>query len=537
MNREIMLGDEAVARAAIDAGISGAYSYPGTPSTEIFETVEALTRREDLSVHTRWSTNEKVAYEEALGLSYAGCRALVSFKHVGLNVAADPFMNSAISGIHGGLVVVVADDPSMHSSQNEQDSRYYADFARVLCFEPSDPQQAYDMTREAFEISERLRLPVMLRLVTRLAHSRSIVQPASRQAPNIPGYCPDFSYWTLLPSNARRGFDLLLQKQPQLQEISRHHTSNELVVRGKGRPGVLATGIAWDYVVEALQEKVEKYNTLRLGVYPLPLEKARRLVDASSELWIFEEGYPFVERYVSALGLNPSIAIKGKQGGPVPASGELSPDTVRAAFGLVPAQGMELREAEEILKPRPPLLCDGCPHTDAYKAMKQALTDYPDARIFGDIGCYTLGFYKPHEAIHACLCMGASISMAVGASHAGMRPVLAVIGDSTFTHSGLTPLLDAARENCDLTVLILDNSIVAMTGGQANMASDRQLAELVTGLGVPPEHLRVIRPLARHHDENARIIHEEIEYRGLSVIIASRECVTYYKQIREMRRN
>jgi indolepyruvate ferredoxin oxidoreductase, alpha subunit len=536
MDREIMLGDEAVARGAVDAGISGAYSYPGTPSTEIFEAVEALARRENLSVHARWSTNEKVAFEEALGLSFAGCRALISFKHVGLNVAADPFMNSAVSGIHGGLVVAVADDPSMHSSQNEQDSRYYADFARILCFEPADPQQAYDMTREAFETSERLRLPVLLRLVTRLAHSRSIVCPAARRAPNTPGYCPDFSYWTLLPTNARRGYNLLLQKQPQLQATSQGHSSNELVVREGRRPGILATGIAWHYVAEALRDKITGFHTLRIGVYPLPLEKIRCLVEASSELWIFEEGYPFVERYISALGLNPAIRIRGKHAGPLPPSGEMDSDIVKAAFGIPPREAVHLAGAEQVLRPRPPLLCDGCPHTDAFKAVKEALAGHPDARIFGDIGCYTLGFYKPHEAIHTCLCMGASVSMAVGATHAGMRPVLAAIGDSTFTHSGLTPLLDAAREDCDMTVLILDNSIVAMTGGQSTMACEEQLVEVVAGLGVTRDHIRVIRPLARHHEENVRIIREEIEHRGLSVIIASRECVTYYKQIREMRR-
>jgi indolepyruvate ferredoxin oxidoreductase, alpha subunit len=536
MNREIMLGDEAVARGAVDAGISGAYSYPGTPSTEIFEAVEALKKRESLSVHTRWSTNEKVAYEEALGLSYTGCRALISFKHVGLNVAADPFMNSAVSGIHGGLVVVVADDPSMHSSQNEQDSRYYADFARILCFEPADPQQAYDMTREAFEASERLHLPVMLRLVTRLAHSRSIVHTSARRAANTPNYCADYSYWTLLPSNARRGYDLLLEKQPELQETSQGHESNELVLREKGRPGILATGIAWNYVVEALKDRIQEFNTLKIGVYPLPLEKVRCLAEASSEIWVFEEGYPFVERYISALGLNRSTKVIGKQGGPIPPSGELNPDLVKAAFGMTPGQGVRLNRVEQVLKPRPPLLCDGCPHTDTYNAVKEALADLPNARIFGDIGCYTLGFYHPHAAVHACLCMGASISMAVGATHAGMRPVLASIGDSTFTHSGLTPLLDAARENCDMTVLVLDNSIVAMTGGQPTMACEQQLVELVQGLGVPPDHVRVIKPLARNHTENVRIIREEIDYRGLSVIIASRECVTYYKEIREMRR-
>ena len=535
MSKEILLGDEALARAAVDAGISGAYSYPGTPATEIFESVESQVHREHLNIHVRWSSNEKVAYEEALGMSYAGKRALISFKHVGLNVAADPFINSAVSGVHGGLVVAVADDPSMHSSQNEQDSRHYADFARIVCMEPGDQQQAYDMTREAFDISELHQTPVMVRLVTRLSHSRATVVTGDRRDQNPAAYSPEVFRWTLLPTNARRAYEQLLDKQPALQNYAEQHAENQLILRGQGLPGILVSGIAWGYLAEALGEDLDAFNILRLGIYPLPVGKIRRLAEScEGRLWVIEEGYPFIERYISALGLNHAFVLRGRVSGDLPRSGELNPDLIRKAFGKPVARGLELAEAREVLRARPPLLCDGCPHTDAYLAIKEALQDHPQARVMGDIGCYTLGFYEPHHAIHSCICMGSSISMASGISHAGVRPSVCVIGDSTFTHSGLTPLLDAARENTDMTVIVLDNSIVGMTGGQEPMVFEDQLSEMIAGLGVPREHIRVLAPMAKEHDANVAVLRGEIAHAGLSVIIFDRECVTYFKKIKAL---
>ncbi|MFB3905580.1 MAG: thiamine pyrophosphate-dependent enzyme [Acidobacteriota bacterium] len=536
-NRLILLGDEAVARGAIDAGISGAYAYPGTPSTEIFEYIQRLAARDGLRIHARWSTNEKVAYEEALGMSYAGRRAIVSFKHVGLNVAADPFISSTISGVHGGLLVVVADDPSMHSSQNEQDSRFYAKFSQIVCFEPADQQQAYSMAREALDLSEKLRIPVMLRLVTRLAHSRSIVTLSEPRKQNRASYCPDTSWWTLLPSNARRGFDRLLGKQADLHAFSEEHAANQLTIAGDGKPGIIASGIASGYVREVLGERLSEYNFLSISVYPLPVEKIKQLVKASSKVWTMEDGYPLIEQQLTGEGLRPDARIRGKISGDLPRSGELTPDLVKSALGMPASRGLTLVGSETVMRSRPPVLCEGCPHADTFEIIREATREYPDIRIMGDIGCYTLGFYKPHEGLHSCICMGASIGMAAGISHAGFSPVLCVIGDSTFTHSGLPPLLDAARENTNIKVFILDNSIVAMTGGQPTMVTDQAMVQIVAGLGVPAEHIKIIKPLPRSLQENVSVVRQEIEYCGLSVIISRRECVTYYKEIKTAQRD
>ncbi|HQR71946.1 MAG TPA: thiamine pyrophosphate-dependent enzyme [Burkholderiaceae bacterium] len=536
-DEEILLGDEAVARGAIDAGVSAAYAYPGTPSTEIFQTIRDQARRLRLPVRGLWSTNEKVALEEGVGVSYAGRRAIVSMKHVGLNVAADPFMNVAVSGTHGGLVVVVADDPSMHSSQNEQDSRYFADFAMVPCLEPADQQQCYDFTREAFDLSERLKVPVLLRLVTRLAHSRAAVRAKDRRAPNPPNWVPDPDRFTLIPVNARRAYASLVDKQGALQEWSQAHAHNRLDVRGTGRTGILVSGIAWNYLVEALGDRLNDYNVLRIGAYPLPVEKIRELLDASSEIRVVEEGYPFIERYVSALGLMRERRVVGKLTGALPRMGELSPDAIRRAFGLPVAPTLQLPGLADVLVGRPPRLCDKCPHTDAYLALNEVLGAAGEGvRVMGDIGCYSLGALAPHRAIHSCLCMGSSIGMALGAAHAGMTPALAVIGDGTFTHSGMAPLLDAARENANVKVFILDNSIVAMTGGQPTQATDEQMVDLVAGLGVPRGHIRLVEPTQRKLDETVNVIREELAYEGVSVIIARRACVTYAKEIKAFRR-
>jgi indolepyruvate ferredoxin oxidoreductase alpha subunit len=537
MTEQILLGDEAVALGAVEAGISAAYAYPGTPSTEIFETIRRHAKTANPPIRGLWSTNEKTALEEGVGVSYAGKRALVSMKHVGLNVAADPFMNVAVAGAHGGLVIAVADDPSMHSSQNEQDSRYFADFAQIPCLEPSNQQECYDFTREAFELSEQLQVPVLLRLVTRLAHSRARVVSAPPRAQNEARYVPDPSVYTLIPSNARRAYGKLLAKQPALAEYAERHPANALALRGERCPGILVSGVAWNYLQEALGDALDRYNVLRIGAYPLPVGKIRQLLDASTEVWVVEEGYPFIERYVSALGLLREPPIRGRLTGDVPRSGELTPDALRHSFGLPAREALRIPGLDEVLVGRPPRLCEACPHDDAYVAINEAIAGMgDDIRVQGDIGCYALGYLKPHQAIHSCLCMGASIGMAIGAAHAGMSPVLCVIGDGTFTHSGMTPLLDAARDNTNIKVFILDNSIVAMTGGQPTLATDEQVVDLVAGLGVPRERIRILTPVPQRKAENVSLIREEIAKDGLAVIIARRACVTYAKVIKEHRR-
>ena len=523
MKTGLFLGDEAVGLGAIHAGIAGAFSYPGTPATEVFEFIAERTKG-DSSVWARWSANEKVAYEEALGMSYAGKRAVVSMKHVGLNVAADPFVNSGLTGVNGGLVVVVADDPGMHSSQNEQDSRYLGEFAKIPVLEPSNQQECYDLTREAFDLSERMGLPVLLRIVTRLAHSRAVVQtsetkPAVRQAKPL----PDKNDWTLIPANARRRFRRLLDMQPALQEYSQQSPINKLKLVGKR--GIIAAGIAYNYVREALGED-HGDSLLKIGTYPLPLNHIRDLANHCEEIVVVEEGYPFIEsRLTGLLGL-PGKLVRGKLDGSLPAFGELTPDLVAVAFGRK-ATGPQ--EAVGELPGRPPSLCKGCPHVDTFKAMLEATKRHDGAVLFSDIGCYTLGCLPPFEAVHSCVDMGASIPMAHGASQAGTYPVLCTIGDSTFTHSGMTGLVGAAKADADMTVFILDNATVAMTGGQATMTAGEELIELVKGLGVSEEHLRVIEPLAKYHEQNVEVIRTELGHRGLSVIVARRPCIQIRK--------
>ncbi|HLF82567.1 MAG TPA: thiamine pyrophosphate-dependent enzyme [Blastocatellia bacterium] len=522
MTDTVLLGDEAVALGAIHAGLTAAYAYPGTPSTEILEYLLKHSEKHG-GPHAAWCANEKTAYEEALGVSFAGRRALVAMKHVGLNVAADPFINSALVDINGGLVVVVADDPGMHSSQNEQDSRYYADFARIICLEPATQQQAYEMTREAFDLSERFHIPVMIRLVTRLAHSRSAVRTGEARKENSLGEPPDPSGWILLPSNARRRWHSLLERQRDFSIYSETSPNNTLTLNDQQRElGVITTGIAENYFLENVDELPFEPSHLHIGAYPLPVEKIRRLVEHADKLLVLEEGYPFLERFLRGI-VPPPIEIQGKQSGHVPAQGELTPDNVRKALGLDERKGVEL--AGLTLPARPPQLCAGCPHSDTYHALKQAVAPFEPALVTSDIGCYTLGALAPYSAIQSCVCMGASIGMAKGASEAGFRPVIAVIGDSTFLHSGVTALMDAVAANTDMTLVIMDNETVAMTGGQPSIMSSSRLERLIAGLGVDPEHFHLLSAHPKFTDHNAEVIRNEITYRGLSVIVAVRECI------------
>lgn len=516
----LLLGDEAVALAALHAGISAAYAYPGTPSTEIFEYLEK--RAPSFGVTAHWCANEKTAYEQALGVSMGGGRVLVSMKHVGLNVAMDAFVNSALVGIHGGLVLVVADDPGMHSSQNEQDSRILADFAGIPCLEPGNQQEAYDMTREAFAWSERHHVPVMVRMVTRLCHGRAEVTPAAPLAP-LPASKPeDPRDWILLPGNARRLRTLLLESKDEVsREISESPWNRLELAAPYMRRGIITSGIARNYLDENLGDLTEEFSHLHIGAHPLPQEVMLKLAAAVDEILVLEEGEPFLERRIR--GLLPGVhVVRGKDTGDLPATGELTPDVVRKALGL--AGRRELTTGLK-LPSRPPQLCNGCPHRDAFQAVGIALEGMEDSVVAGDIGCYTLGALAPFQTLESCVCMGASIGMAKGAADAGLRPSLAIIGDSTFLHSGMTPLLDAASHDTDMTVLILDNGTVAMTGQQPPLISHSRLEDVVRGLGVNPEHLKVIPTHPKRVPELAEVIRAEIAHPGLSVIITVRECI------------
>jgi indolepyruvate ferredoxin oxidoreductase alpha subunit len=515
---ELLLGDEAIGLGAIHAGISGSFSYPGTPATEILEFVAKRTQKAG-KVSACWSANEKVAYEEALGMSFAGKRALVSMKHVGLNVAADPFMNSALTGAKGGLVVAVADDPSMHSSQNEQDSRYYGQFAKVLVFEPSNQQQAYDMTREAFDVSEKTGLPVMLRIVTRLAHSRANVETRTPLEPTDVGRVTQTADWTLLPVNARRRYRRLLDVQKDLQAYAEASPYNELKLKGK--KGIITSGIAANYVEEVIGENSD-FSLLTIRVYPTPRNLVRKLVEHCDVIIVIEEGYPFIEAQLTGLLGVPGKTISGKLSGALPEDGELSADLVRRALGM---KTIQAHDAAGKIPGRPPQLCQGCPHSDTYGAILAAAAGDERPYMFSDIGCYTLSALPPYNAIDTCVDMGASISMAHGAAKAGRHPVICSIGDSTFIHSGMTGLIGAAHENANMTVFILDNATVGMTGGQEVFATGESLVNVVKGLGVDPEHIVTIVPMEKNHEKNVELVRREINYKGLSVVIADRACI------------
>jgi indolepyruvate ferredoxin oxidoreductase alpha subunit len=522
VKKEILLGDEAVALAAIHAGVTAAYSYPGTPASEIMEYLVRASAAGKKFI-AAWSVNEKTAYEEALGVSFAGKRTMVSMKHVGLNVAADPFMSSSLTGANGGFVVVAADDPGMHSSQNEQDSRFYAQFAQILCLEPADHQEAYDMTREAFDISERVSLPVMVRLVTRLSHSRSGVEPREARPQN------DLHYgarerWTLLPVNARVQFRKILEMQTELVKIAAASPSNKLELNPDDRSfGVIASGIASNYVLENFAAGAKKPSLLKISTYPIPRDLVARLVEHVETVLVAEEGYPLIEKSLNGLFGIQGKKVIGRTSGHLPQSGELSPEIVRQALGL---KALERRSLGDFrLAGRPPQLCTGCPHADTFNALKKGLEGYDKANVFSDIGCYTLGYFPPHNAVNTCVCMGASVGMAKGAAEVGVYPAVAVIGDSTFGHSGITPLLSAAAFNTNMTAVILDNCTVAMTGGQPSFATGERLLKIIEGVGVPKEHIRVITPLPKYLEKNARIFKEEISHAGISVIVAVRECL------------
>jgi indolepyruvate ferredoxin oxidoreductase alpha subunit len=527
MAQKVLLGDEAVAWGAAHSGLTAGYSYPGTPATEIMESLQHIA-----SAHGRpvaaWCANEKTAYEAALGVSFAGKRSLVSMKHVGLNVAADPFVNSAIVSVNGGLVVAVADDPGMHSSQNEQDTRFFADFARTLCLEPADQQQAYDMTRAAFDLSERFHLPVVVRLVTRLAHSRAVVTVGTERAENPGAKAPEPASWILLPSNARRQWQRLLLRQPEMRAWSESCAYNTLQQHPKRRDlAVITCGIARNYFIENLDDLDVPPSHLHLGAYPLPVEKIRALVKDVAAVLVLEDGYPFVEERLRGL-LPATLRVRGKLSGHLPPDGELDADVVRPALGLAARSGVAIDGLS--LPGRPPQLCGGCPHRDAYLALNHVVRDFATGVVTSDIGCYTLGALPPYGAIESCVCMGASVGMARGAADAGLGPAVAVIGDSTFLHSGMTPLLDAVAADADMTLLILDNEATAMTGGQPSLVPSSRLADIVRGLGVADEHLHVLRAHPTQEKHNEQILRQEMDHHGLSVIILVRECVETLKR-------
>ena len=526
--KKLLLGDEAFALGAINAGLSGAYGYPGTPSTEIMEFVQASPVVKDRGIHSHWSANEKTAYEEALGMSYAGKRSIVTMKHVGLNASADAFVNSGMTGANGGMLVAVADDPSMHSSQNEQDSRFYGDFAFIPVLEPSCQQDAYDMAEYGFRLSEKFEIPVIVRMVTRLSHSRATVEVDDSAASENNLHFPDDGRrWVLMPANSRRRYVELLDVYERLEKESETSPFNRYTPGSDRSLGIVVSGIAANYLDELFPDGCP-FPVVRISQYPLPKEMLRRLAKECKEIIVIEEGQPFIEKAMRGI-LDDSVRIYGRLDGIVVRTGELNPDNVRIALSRVrpdldSLSVPEPRVASSTTVPRPPSLCKGCGHRDVYKALNEALAEYDGSRVFGDIGCYTLGYLAPFNALHTVLDMGASITMAKGASEAGVHPAVAVIGDSTFTHSGLSGLLDAVNEDSNILVIISDNLTTGMTGGQDSQGTGK-IEEICLGLGVDSEHLHTIDALPKNHENMVSLFKNAINHKGLSVIVSRRECI------------
>ena len=451
----LLTGNEAIARGAYEAGCTVAAAYPGTPSTEILENI--ATYKE---IYAEWSPNEKVAVEVASGASIAGARALTAMKHVGLNVAADPLFTMAYEGVNGGLVIVTADDPGMHSSQNEQDNRYYAPHAKVLLLEPADSQECKDYTKMAFALSEEFDTPVLLRVTTRICHSKSLVELGEREEVGVKEYCKDVRKYAMTPAHAKVRHVLVEEKLNRLREYSDHSPLNK-IEWGEKKRGIITSGISYQYAREVFGAKA---SYLKLGLtYPLPEKVIKEFAQAVEQVFVIEENDPYLETYVKSLG----IECQGKE--LIPICGELNPGIIRQAF--FPEEAKEKSDIITDLKipSRPPVLCAGCPH----RGLFYALSKLKDIVVSGDIGCYTLGLMPPLSVTDTVICMGASISAGMGFEKAFEqgaveKKVFSCIGDSTFFHSGITGLINAVYNQSKLKIIIMDNRITAMTGHQEN---------------------------------------------------------------------
>lgn len=535
-NRTLLSGNEALALGAYDAGLIVAAAYPGTPSTEI---MEHLARFKD--IYTEWSTNEQVAVEVATGASYAGVRSLAAMKHVGLNVAGDAFMAAATTGVEGGLVIISADDPGIHSSQNEQDNRHYAMLAKVPVLEPSNSQEAYELMTHAFDISERFDTPTLMRVTTRISHSKSVVEPTGRTVSS--DRKPELIYnpekYVMLPTSARLRRPAIEERLIKLANYAENFPLNQ-IIPGDRRIGIISSGIAYQYAREVFPEA----SFLKLAfTYPLPQKLIKDFADKVDKLLVIEELDPFLEQNIRAMG----IEVIGKE--IIPRVGELSVDTIYEAAEL---GNFNINRPTQPavtsfnLPKRPPLLCAGCPHSGAFFVLssmgqRASLPDKkgdkpakPPRLIFtGDIGCYTLAAYPPLSAIDTCGCMGASIGHAIGLEKAGVKEkIVAIIGDSTFMHAGTTGLIDAIYNDCKFTVIILDNQTTAMTGHQGHpgtgvsasghKAKQVDLESLVRGIGIK----EVVTADSFDLKNLRSVIKKAVDSHHLSVVIVRGECPT-----------
>ncbi len=524
--KKLLTGNEAIARGAWEAGVVVCTAYPGTPSTEITE--NAAKYKE---MYAEWSANEKVALEVGLGASIAGGRALVAMKHVGVNVAADPLFTFAYTGVNGGLVLVSADDPGMHSSQNEQDNRHFARAAKIPVLEPSDSQEAKDFTKLAFNLSENFDTPVMLRITTRVAHSQSLVELAERQDSELKKYEKNALKFVMIPAYARRRHVAVEARLDKLREYTEATPLNRIEWKDT-KIGVITGGVTYQYVKEVLKD----VSILKLGMsFPLPQKLITEFSRKVDKLYVIEELEPFIEDYVKSWG----IEVHGKD--IFPGIGELLPETIAEKMGVSSSEKKALFKAAESaalanVEPpiRPPVLCPGCPHRGLFYVLKKL-----KITVAGDIGCYTLGSLAPLSAIDTTICMGASIGTAIGMEKARgkdfARNLVAVIGDSTFIHSGITGLINAVYSKASTTTIILDNRTTGMTGHQDNPTTgltlkgepikEVDMALLAKAVGV--ERVVIVDPFDLEKLET--VLKEELAAEEPSVIIAKRKCALLEK--------
>ena len=517
--KKLLLGNQAVARGAWEAGCKVATAYPGTPSTEITENVAKYHE-----IYSEWSPNEKVALEVGIGASYGGARTLVSMKHVGLNVAADPFFTLSYTGVNAGLVLAVADDPGMHSSQNEQDTRLYGRSAHVPVLEPSDSMEAKEFTKYAFELSEKYDTPVILRLTTRVSHSRGMVEVEDRKDAALKDYSKDMAKYVMMPGMARKRHVVVEAREEQLQNDCNQLPIN-VVEYKDSKIGVITSGLCYQYVKESLPEA----SVLKLGmVYPLPYDMIKEFASKVDRLIVIEELEPFIEDSIKAKG----ISCEGKE--LFTLQGEYSTNLIKKSI-----LGIDSGEVEgaEGLPVRPPAMCPGCPHRGTYHVINKL-----GLRVTGDIGCYTLGALPPVSAMDTCVCMGASIGVAMGMEKARgkdfAKKTVAIIGDSTFMHTGINGLIDVVYNQGNTTVMIVDNRTTGMTGHQNNPTNGKDIAgqeapmidfeNLVKAIGI--EYVHTVDPFNSNKLETA--LQGALDFDGPAVIVAKRPCVLLDKKFR-----
>ncbi|MEG0972959.1 MAG: indolepyruvate ferredoxin oxidoreductase subunit alpha, partial [Lachnospiraceae bacterium] len=517
--KQLLTGNEAVARGLYEAGCTVAAAYPGTPSTEVLENVAKYKE-----IKSRWTPNEKVAVEVAGSASMAGARSFAAMKHVGLNVAADPLLTLAYEGVNGGLIVMTGDDPGMHSSQNEQDNRYYSIFGKLVCIEPTDSQECKDYIKLAYEISEKNDLVVLFRMTTRVCHSKSIVELGERVEVGIRNYEKNVRKNIMTPANSKPRHVVVEDKFAELENYSNACPLNTIEYNSK-KIGVITSGIAYQHSKDVFGTEA---SYLKIGLSnPLPKKMIAEFASQVEELYIIEENEPFIETQVRAMG----ITCKGKE--VVPRCDELDNRKIGKAFGVERYVKEDLFQSALLVPPRPPVLCAGCPHRGFF----YELAKHKDIMVAGDIGCYTLGAAKPLDTIDSIICMGGGFSGATGFDQANKlagrkTKVFGCVGDSTFFHSGITSLIDAVYNQADAVYCILNNSITAMTGHQENPGTGRTISgeitekidiiSVVRAVGVPEDHIRVVDPL--NLEETRAAINEAKVSTGVFVIMTKSPC-------------